>query len=277
MVLLDLLPTNPRLSFSQTVAEVTSRTGEEFAELAILQHYSFIAEQLCGLARPETLDWAAMPKLEIATCPCVAMLKKEGAQFRAAGGISGVLSNAKHTSKRRLAMAQQYALAAHWDIPDEDEDKPEGPKSSSKKKTPKKVSTSSNLEDDLDAWADNIAVGSSNGDVSSHHAAGISEDAFLGIGDEVKRVAVHAHSKRKYPIDDDELWASGGYDRIKGLFKVPHPVPKSEQFKCPPQLVDLLLSTWATLVNFRGLCRMLLDVCSLTWCGADELFFLLLL
>ena len=96
MMLLDFLPSTPKMTLSFVVDEVTARSEGEVDECDILENYLLIVEQMSNLERP--VDWG--PKVPpFASCAFINQLRKEGKAFVTAGGRSAMMASLALKSK----------------------------------------------------------------------------------------------------------------------------------------------------------------------------------
>ena len=108
MVVLDILPTTPKLPLSLVVDEVIARSKGEIDEATILRNYQLLTDQLKGLEPPS--DWAK--GLSIAKSLFMSQLKKQGEIFVRSGGKAGFTSSHSLEAIAQAAAAQSAATYA---------------------------------------------------------------------------------------------------------------------------------------------------------------------
>ena len=243
MILLDFLPSTPKMTLPFVVDEVTARSEGEVDECDILENYILIAEQMSNLERP--VDWG--PKVPpFASCSFITQLRKEGKAFFTAGG-------------RPAMMALKGKVGAGIGDAVGEGDGRKGRKRKASLSDTKKQS----------------AMSTTTAAFRSHPLSATLGEEKDGGGDESNQppaVRTLEEMKLKYPMDDTKYWelvlSFGGENPLPPLPHVPsqeedtamedgnHEYLPSEQQLKPlstnPQQLGRLLGVWTSINNFRS-------------------------
>jgi hypothetical protein len=91
MVLLDFLPSIPKMGLDMVAAEVQARTKGEFDETVLLSNWKFLVDQLKTISPPA--EWES--NVDIAKSTCLSQLKKQGESYIRGGGKPGITNAAE--------------------------------------------------------------------------------------------------------------------------------------------------------------------------------------
>ena len=243
MILLDFLPSTPKMTLPFVVDEVTARSEGEVDECDILENYILIAEQMSNLERP--VDWG--PKVPpFASCSFITQLRKEGKAFFTAGGRSAMMA------------LKAKAGAGIGDAMGEGD---------GRKGRKRKASLSDTKKQS--------AMSTTTAAFRSHPFSATLGEEKDGGGDESNQppaVRTLEEMKLKYPMDDTIYWelvlSFGGENPLPPLPHISsqeedtamedgnHEYLPSEQQLKPlstnPQQLGRLLGVWTSINNFRS-------------------------
>jgi hypothetical protein len=96
MVLLDFLPSIPKMSLEMVASEVQARSSGQFDESVLLSNWQFLTDQLKGISPPAEWDCS----VDISKSSFLSQLKKQGGAFVRGGGRVGITTALESKKKK---------------------------------------------------------------------------------------------------------------------------------------------------------------------------------